>query len=134
MPERLAWYTARYGGTEYSCAIEPSIPFVDVRLHHDREADGFTEVEPGRFVKVVPMRECDAVVYRYLTCRWRSLECIILDEDKSRVLVEYAGGDGPAAQAAGLDCIERGVYRAWVPADEVRERRPTTELLKSPAD
>ena len=53
-------YTARWHGTDYD-----AVPGVDgeVRLYAATPADGFTEVRPGRYVRIVPDHEVESLRY-----------------------------------------------------------------------
>lgn len=54
---------------------------------------------------------------------WRGQPCQVLGERGSALLVEYTGGRAPVGRGLGLDRVERGVYRGWVPRAGVRGLR-----------
>ncbi|MEH1012335.1 hypothetical protein V6U90_04305 [Micromonospora sp. CPCC 206060] len=112
-------YLARWRGREY-----PASPDVnEVRLYRTDPDDGFTEVRPGRYVRVVPVAEVEDLVYVRTTCLWQGEPFIVLAQHENWLRVEYTGGRWPVAQAMGLEVFEFGVYQGWAPAAEVSELR-----------
>ena len=129
-----AWYSyrARWEGTEYACTTEVLADGLWVHLLSSGPLDGFEELTPGIHVKLVLAMECDMVTYARMTCRWRDEPFIVQDERPGGMLLEYTGGKVPRALELGLERIERGVYRGWVPRHEVRALRETTTMLVAP--
>ncbi|MEV8633406.1 hypothetical protein AB0395_17265 [Streptosporangium sp. NPDC051023] len=121
----MTWhlYRARWQGADYPASPEPSALETWVRLRRDEPAEGFQEVEPGCHVRTVPAAECESVRFVTTVCRWRGAEFHVHDEREGELLLEYLGGSAPEALALGLERIERGVYRRWVPRAEVGELR-----------
>ncbi|MEV0993371.1 hypothetical protein [Nonomuraea sp. NPDC050202] len=89
-----------------------------MRLYGSAPADGFEEVAPGRFVRVVPATECSAIWLVATVCEWRGAPFLVITTRETELLLEYTGGDAHRAVALGLERIERGVYRAWVKRGE----------------
>ncbi|GAA2664774.1 MULTISPECIES: hypothetical protein [Nonomuraea] len=114
-------YRARWHGADYPASPEASALEVWLRLRSDEPAEGFTEVEEGCHVMPVPATACEAVWYVTTVCRWRGVECHVHDEREGELLLEYLGGSAPEAAALGMERIERGVYRRWVPVAEVED-------------
>jgi hypothetical protein len=110
-------YVVSWQGTEYDAAPDGD----NVRIYQDRPGDGFTEVKPGRYVRVLSPDEYDELVYVRTTCTWRGAEFIVLAEADSWYRVEYAGGRAPIARQLGLEEFDFGVYQGWAPAHEVSD-------------
>ncbi|MEO3810491.1 hypothetical protein ABGB17_15945 [Sphaerisporangium sp. B11E5] len=116
-------YRARWRGAEYPAVPDPRPDGVWMRLRGGAPAEGFAEVAPGVHVRPVPAGECDEVVHAVTVGEWRGASCQVLDARDEELLLEYAGGSLPVARELGLGRVERGVYRGWVPRDEVRDLR-----------
>ncbi|MFC6083140.1 hypothetical protein [Sphaerisporangium aureirubrum] len=112
-------YRARWLGAEYPAVPDPRPDGVWIRLRAGGPAEGFTEVASGVFVRAVPAVECDEVVFAVMIGEWRGATCQVRDERDGEFLVEYVGGLLPVALELGLERVERGVHRGWVPRDEV---------------
>ncbi|MBA3339108.1 MAG: hypothetical protein H0T54_05070 [Geodermatophilaceae bacterium] len=128
------WFTfrARWRGWEYACSPELMADGMWVHLVSDRPADGFEELQPGTYLRLVAAVECDMVAHVTMTCQWRGEPCLVQDERDDGLLLEYTGGKVPRALELGLERIERGVYRGWVPREEVQGLRENTTLLVAP--
>jgi hypothetical protein len=109
-------FTARWRGTEYD-----AVPGVDgeVRLYSATPADGFAEVRPDRYVRIVADREVEGLRYVRTHCTWRGEPFMVIGEHGGWVRLEYAGGRAPVAEALGLDRVDAGVYQTWVSRDEI---------------
>ena len=112
-------YVARYQGREYEASPDGDT----VRLYRPEPAEGFEEVRPGRFVRVLPADQVEDLVYVRTTCTWRGEPFIVLGEADSWLRVEYTGGKAPVAATLRLEEFDYGVYQGWAPADEVTELR-----------
>ena len=112
-------YAARWQGTEYEASPDGDA----VRLYRPDAADGFEEVRPGRYRRVVPATEIDDLVYVRTTCTWKSQPFIVLGEHDGWLRVEYTGGLAPKAAELGLEEFDYGVYQGWAPRNEVGELR-----------
>src|SRR6266540_7542585 len=110
-------YVARWRGSEY----EASPAGDEVRLYRPDAADGFEEIRPGRFRRIVPAPDVEELAYVRTTCSWRGEPFIVLGEHDGWLRVEYTGGRRPVAQSLGLEDFDFGVYQAWAPANEVTE-------------
>ncbi|MEV0146447.1 MULTISPECIES: hypothetical protein [unclassified Nonomuraea] len=121
----MTWhfYRARWQGVDYVASPEPHALELWVRLRSPEPADGFEEVEPGCHVRTVPVTECDGLEFVTTVCRWRGERFHVHDERDGLVLLEYLGGSVLTARALGLERVERGVYRLWVPRAEVIDFR-----------
>ncbi|WP_248961050.1 hypothetical protein [Sphaerisporangium perillae] len=117
----MTWhaYRARLRGIEYEASPDPRPGGLWMRLRSPEPADGFEQVAPGRFVRPVPAEECEAVVFVTTAGEWRGAPCHVHAERDGELLVEYTGGLLPVARELGMERVERGVHRAWVPRDEV---------------
>lgn len=113
-------YRARWGGAEYSAAPYPQPEQLFVRLYRSTPAAGFEEVGADRYVRQVPAADCEAILYVTTVCEWRGAPFQVHDERDDELLLEYLGGRVPVAQRLGLQRIERGVYRRWVPRADVQ--------------
>jgi hypothetical protein len=112
-------YRARWRGAEYEASPDPRPEGVWMRLRISEPADGFERLAPGRFVRPVRAVDCEGVVFVTTAGEWRGAACQVRDERDGELLVEYTGGLRPVALELGLERIERGVYRGWVPRHEV---------------
>lgn len=112
-------YVARWRGREYEASPDGD----NVRIYQPGPDDGFEEVRPGRYVRVLPAAELDDFVYVRTTCTWRGEPFIVLAEHDSWLRVEYTGGRWPVAQALGLEEFDVGVYQGWAPAVDVTDLR-----------
>ncbi|MGP3911074.1 hypothetical protein [Nonomuraea sp. 10N515B] len=113
------FYRARWREKDYVASPEPHSLELWVRLRRPDPADGFEEVEPGCHVRTVPATECSALHFVTTVCTWRGEQFHVHDEHDGRLLLEYLGGSALAAVDLGMERIERGVYRLWVPRAEV---------------
>jgi hypothetical protein len=90
-----------------------------MRLYTADPAEGFNQVRPGRYVRVVPAAEVEDFCYIRTTCTWQGQPFIVLGEADGWLRVEYTGGKAPVAKALGLEEFDFGVYQGWAPAAEV---------------
>ena len=112
-------YVARWRGTEYEASPDGD----QTRLYASVAADGFDEVRPGRYVRVVPAHEVDDFWYARTTCVWRGAPFIVLGEHDEWLRVEYTGGKAPVAAELNLEEYDFGVYQGWAPRNEVSDLR-----------
>lgn len=112
-------YAARWRGAEYEASPDGD----DVRLYRPDASDGFEEVRPGRYRRIVPRTEVADLVYVRTTCFWRGQPFIVLGEHDGWLRVEYTGGRAPVAADLGLEEFDYGVYQGWAPRAEVSELR-----------
>ncbi|GAA2299926.1 hypothetical protein GCM10010149_56130 [Nonomuraea roseoviolacea subsp. roseoviolacea] len=117
----LHFYRARWRGAVYVAAPEPHSLELWIRLRSSEPVAGFEQVEPGCHVRTVPAAECDGLEFVSTVCRWRGERFDVHDERDGLLLLEYLGGSALTARALGLERVERGVYRLWVPAAEVTD-------------
>jgi hypothetical protein len=111
-------YVARWRGEEYDASPDGD----NVRLYRPDPTEGFEEVRPGRYLKVVPAAEVK-VEYVRTVCFWRDAPFIILAEHEGWLRVEYTGGLAPVAARLRLEEFDYGVYQGWAPKSEVRDVR-----------
>jgi hypothetical protein len=111
-------YLARWHDADYD-----AVPGVDgeIRLYTVTPAEGFEEVRPGRFLRVVEETEVQSLRYVRTHCTWRGEPFVVIGEHEGWVRVEYAGGRAPVATAMGLEDVDRGVYQTWVSREEIEE-------------
>jgi hypothetical protein len=112
-------YFARWRGREFEASPDGD----DVRLYQSEPGDGFEEVRPGRYVRVVPASEVEDLAYVRTTCSWHGQPFIVLGQHGPWLRVEYTGGRRPVAEAMGLETFDFGVYQGWVLATEVTDLR-----------
>lgn len=110
-------YVVTWRGREYDATPEGD----GARIYSPEPADGFEEVRPGRYVRVLQPGEFDDLVYVRTTCTWRGQPFIVLAEADAWLRVEYTGGRAPIARQMGLEEFDYGVYQGWAPAHEVNE-------------
>ena len=110
-------YVVTWRGREYDASPDGD----SVRIYAPEPEDGFEEVRPGRYRRVLAAGEFDEVVYVRTTCTWRGQPFIVLAEADSWLRVEYTGGRAPIARQMGLEEFDFGVYQGWAPAHEVTD-------------
>ena len=111
-------YVVIWRGREYD-----AVPDGDsVRIYESRPVDGFEEIRPGRYVRVLAPDEYDDLVYVRTVCSWRGAPFIVLGEADGWLRLEYTGGRAPVAGRLGLEEFDFGVYQGWAPAHEVTDR------------
>ena len=92
------------------------------RIYSPEPGEGFDEVRPGRYVRVLSAGEFTDLVYVRTTCSWRGEPFIVLAEADGWTRLEYAGGRAPVARSLGLEEFDFGVYQGWAPANEITDR------------
>jgi hypothetical protein len=112
-------YAARWNGTEYEASPDGDV----VRLYRPDQADGFEEVRPGRYRRIVANTEVDEVTYVRTMCNWRGQPFIVLGEHEGWYRLEYTGGRAPQAAELGLEEFDYGVYQGWAPQSDVTDLR-----------
>ena len=122
-------YRARWRGEEYPAAADPQPDALYIRLYRTDPADGFDEVAPARYVRVVAAADCEVLLHVSTVCEWRGAPFVVLDEPDDDLLLEYTGGLVPVAQRLDLTRVERGVFQTRVPRAEVRALREDLVLL-----
>ena len=114
-------YVGRWRDHEYEVSADGE----EIRLYSPEPRDGFDELRPGRYRRIVPVAEVADLTYVRTTCSWRGEPFIILGEHDSWLRVEYTGGKAPVAAALRLEEFDFGVYQGWAPAAEVTDIRET---------
>jgi hypothetical protein len=117
VPQIRDGYYADWRGDEYECS--PDGP--NIRLYRSDPAEGFEEVRPGRYVRVLPADQVANFCYVRTICKWKGEPFIVLGEADGWLRVEYTGGKAPVAQALGLEEFDYGVYQGWAPLTEVED-------------
>jgi hypothetical protein len=112
-------YIARFQGKEYEASPDGD----NVRIYLPHEEDGFDEVKPGRYVRVVALSEVDEFCYVRTTCTWRGAPFVVLAEHDAWLRVEYTGGRAPVARELDLEEFDFGVYQGWAPRKEASDLR-----------
>jgi hypothetical protein len=110
-------YVAAWRGREYDATPDGD----RVRIYAPEAGEGFDEVRPGRYVRVLTADEVHELVYVRTTCTWRGQPFIVLAEADTWLRVEYTGGRAPVARSLGLEEFDVGVYQGWAPATEVTD-------------
>ncbi|WP_189170465.1 hypothetical protein [Pilimelia anulata] len=114
-------YVARWRGDEYEASPDGS----EVRIYRGDAADGFAEVGPGRYRRVVPAVEVTDLSYVRTVCTWRDAPFLVLGAHEGWLRLEYTGGRRPVAQELNLEEFDFGVYQGWAPAHEVADLHET---------
>jgi hypothetical protein len=112
-------FVARWQGEEYDASPDADL----IRLYRNEPADGFTEVRPGRYVRILPAAEVADLSYVRTTCTWRGEPFIVLGAHEGWLRLEYTGGRAPIAEALGLETFDFGVYQGWARVSEVTDLR-----------
>jgi hypothetical protein len=110
-------YYATWRGREYEASPDGQ----DVRLYASEPVDSFTQVRPGRFLRVVPVGEVTELVYVRTICTWQGEPFIVLGQHDDWLRVEYTGGKAPVARTLGLEEFDFGVYQGWAPMAHVAD-------------
>src|SRR5262245_25953049 len=109
-------YVARWRGREDEAS---PVGADTVRLYTPEPAAGFEETRPGRYLRVVPAVEIESFRYVRTACTWKGEPFTIVGEHETWLRVEYTGGRSAVAERLGLDRLDRGVWQAWAPRNEV---------------
>jgi hypothetical protein len=112
-------FVARWRDEEYDASPDGD----GIRLYRAEPGDGFTEVHPGRYVRVMPAAEVADLSYVRTTCTWQGQPFIVLGEHDGWLRLEYTGGRAPIAEALRLEVFDFGVYQGWARATEVADLR-----------
>jgi hypothetical protein len=110
-------YVVSWQGREYDAVPDGD----NVRIYLPEPADGFDEVKPGRYRRVLGPDDFDELVYVRTTCTWRGASFIVLAETDAWLRVEYTGGRAPIARQLGLEEFDFGVYQGWAPIHEISD-------------
>jgi hypothetical protein len=110
-------YVVTWQGREYDAVPDGD----NVRIYSAEPVDGFDEIKPGRYRRVLDPGDFDELVYVRTTCTWRGVPFIVLGEADSWLRVEYTGGRSPIARQFGLEEFDFGVYQGWAPIHEVSD-------------
>jgi hypothetical protein len=111
-------YVVTWRGREYDAAPDGA----DMRLYSSEPADGFHQVRPGRYVRVLQADQVANFCYIRTTCTWHGEPFIVLGEADGWLRLEYTGGKAPVARTLNLEEFDFGVYQGWAPAHEVNDR------------
>lgn len=95
----------------------------ETRLYLAEPAEGFDEIRPGRYRRIVKSDEVSVLRYIRTVCGWRGEPFVVVGEHETWLRVEYAGGSAPIAERLGLERVDHGVWQAWAPRAEVHEMR-----------
>jgi hypothetical protein len=106
-------YLAMWQGAEY----EASPDGTDVRLYSAGAEDGFAEIGPGRYRRIVAAGDVEWFGYVRTIARWGEVPVHILAEHGGQWLLAVT--DRP--QPVGFTAAERGVFLGWRPHAEVTE-------------
>ena len=112
-------YVARWRGREYEASPDGN----DMRLYATAPEEGFGQLRPGRYLRVVPIAEVSDFCYVRTTCTWHGEPFIVLGDQDGWLRLEYTGGKAPVARTLGLEEFDFGVYQGWAPAAQVTEVR-----------
>jgi hypothetical protein len=110
-------YVVTWRGREFDAVPDGD----NVRIYSTEPVEGFEEIKPGRYRRVLEPDDFDELVYVRTACTWRGAPFIVLGEADSWLRVEYTGGRSPIAQQLGLEEFDFGVYQGWAPAHEVSD-------------
>lgn len=108
-------YYALWRGREYEASPDGD----GLRLYVSAPEEGFRQVRPGRFVRIISSDEADDFCYIRTTCLWQGEPFIVLGEHEEWLRVEYTGGKAPVARTLGLEEFDLGVYQGWAPLAQV---------------
>ena len=112
-------YVGTWRGEEYEVSPEGE----EMRLYATEPRDGFEEIRPGRWRRIVPADEVTDFAYVRTSCMWRGEPFIVLGEHETWMRLEYTGGRAPVAASLRLEEFDYGVYQGWAPTTEVSDIR-----------
>jgi hypothetical protein len=112
-------YQATYEGVVYEASPDGET----LRLYSAEAGDGFVQINPRRYRKIIALDAADDFCYVRTTCMWRNEPFIVLGEHEGWLRVEYTGGKSPVAATLELEEFDFGVYQGWAPANEVTDMR-----------
>lgn len=112
-------YVARVDGAEYEASPDGAL----IRLYTDEPTEGFDEVAPHRYRRLIPATSVEWLGYLRTTATLKGQPVTVLAERPGQVLVEYIGGNARNALALGLPRTDIGVYRGWMPTKDLQDVR-----------
>jgi hypothetical protein len=119
--KRLGGRFAQYHDRLYKSHAVSGSDRVPLTAYGDTAPEpGFEQISPGVWRKQVPRDAVTKLYDIHYECTYRGLNCWVnREDDDGRLEVMYVAGDAFAARDAGLDEIDRGVFRSWVDRSEV---------------
>ncbi len=108
-------YVGMWRGEEYEVSPDGE----EMRLYATEPRDGFDEIRPGRWRRIIPAGEVTEFAYVRTSCTWRGEPFIVLGEHETWLRLEYTGGRAPVAAALRLEEFDYGVYQGWAPTNDV---------------
>jgi hypothetical protein len=112
-------YVGRWRDEEFEVSPDGD----EIRLYSETARDGFEEIRPDRYRRIVRADEVTDFGYVRTMCTWRGEPFIVLGEADSWLRVEYTGGKAPVAATLRLEEFDFGVYQGWAPVAEVSDLR-----------
>ena len=92
-----------------------------MRLYSAEPEEGFIQVRPGRYVRVLPADQVANFAYVRTTCTWQDEPFVVLGEADGWLRRGVHRRQGPVARTLGLEEFDFGVYQGWAPLAEVRD-------------
>src|ERR671932_2212614 len=102
-------YVVTWRGREYDAAPDGD----KARIYAPEPGEGFEEVRPGRYVRVLEPEEFDGFAYVRTTCTWRGQPFIVLAEADAWLRVEYTGGGAPGGHFFAPQGVDLRGYHGW---------------------
>jgi hypothetical protein len=111
-------YLAVWGGAEYDAS-----PAADgtVRLYRATPADGFDQLAPGRYRRVVRADEVAMLRYVRTVCVWRDARFVVIGGHGEWLRLECLDPDESLRDGLGLERFDEGVHQGWAPRAEVTD-------------
>ncbi len=109
-------YYAQWQGTEYEASPDGD----RVRLYADHGGNGFDQIGPDRYLRVVPRSDVLELGYQTSRCTWRDQPFQVIGENGQWLRLEYVGELPPPADL-GLSAFDRDVYQVWGRRGDVGE-------------
>jgi hypothetical protein len=111
---------ARHHGRLYKSNATSGSDKVPLVAYGDTPPEpGFEQLKPGVWRKRVAREEVSELYEVEYRCTYRGLDCVAAREDDGRVELLYLAGNSYAAKDAGMEEIDHGVFRTWVPRNEL---------------
>jgi hypothetical protein len=114
-------FEARYQGTTFLASVGPENADVTlITTEPPAERLGF-ETGQGYWRKHLTRADLDSLALIRTFGNFRDERCFVLDQTGDQLHIAYAGHDAYHAEHLGYWMVDRGVYEAVVPAEEVTE-------------
>ncbi len=107
----------------------PEAPTRIMGLHNGSPYEAVADPRENEFIVLAKVRSLRHAVTEpaRLSPRatWRGVECTVIRETEEWMRMRLRRPNPESLEATGAACVERGIYEAWAPVNEVQNRRDT---------